>query len=138
MVQNEVAERMQAQPGTKEYGALTLAVQYYASARVVANVPPNCFIPRPGVDSSVLCLKAYAEPPVECREKVMFALIRAAFNQRRKTLANAVSHGYCLEGRKISREEVTGALEKMGLPAAIRGEALSLEQFAQLSLLIDL
>ena len=138
MVQKEVADRIRSGPGHKEYGALSLAVQYYAQPEAVMTVPPHCFIPRPGVDSSVLCLKAYAEPPVECREKVMFALIRAAFNQRRKTLANAVSHGYCLEGRKISREEVTGALERMGLPAAIRGEALSLEQFAQLSLLIDL
>ena len=138
MVQKEVADRIRSGPGSKEYGALSLAVQYFAEPELALNVSPSNFIPRPGVDSCVLHLKAYAEPPVECSEKVMFALIRAAFNQRRKTLANAVSHGYCLEGRKISREEVTGALEKMGLPAAIRGEALSLEQFAQLSLLIDL
>ena len=138
MVQKEVADRIRSGPGHKEYGALSLAVQYYAQPEAVMTVPPQCFIPRPGVDSSVLCLKAYSEPPVECREKVMFALIRAAFNQRRKTLANAVSHGYCLEGRQISREEVTQTLEKMGLPPTVRGEALSLEQFAQLSLLTDL
>ena len=93
-------------------------------------------IPRPGVDSSVLCLEAYTEPPVECREKVMFALIRAAFNQRRKTLANAISHGYSLDGRQFSREEVVAALEEAGLSATVRGEQLSLEQFAQLSLLL--
>ena len=85
----------------------------------------------------MLCLRAYKEPPVQCSEKVMFALIRAAFNQRRKTLSNAVSHGYCLGGRQYTREEVTDALEKMGLPPAVRGEALSLAQFAELSLILD-
>ena len=89
------------------------------------------------MDSSVLCLKAYEEPPVECIENVMFGLIRAAFNQRRKTLANAISHGYCVGGKQYTREEVTEALEEMGLPATVRGEALSLEQFAQLSLKLD-
>ena len=137
MVQKEVAQRMQAGPGTKDYGALSLAVQYYAEPEAVMTVSPSCFIPRPGVDSSVLCLKAYAEPPVECSEKVMFGLIRAAFNQRRKTLANAISHGYCLGGKQYTREEVTEALEEIGMPAAVRGEALSLEQFAQLSLKLD-
>ena len=136
MVQKEVADRIRSGPGSKEYGALSLAVQYFAEPEAVMTVPPSCFIPRPGVDSCVLCLKAYPEPPVECNEKVMFALIRAAFNQRRKTLANAVSHGYCLDGRQFTREEVTDALEQMGLSPTIRGEALSLQQFAQLSLIM--
>ena len=135
MVQKEVADRIRSGPGSKEYGALSLAVQYFARPEAVLTVPPSCFIPRPGVDSCVLCLTAYTEPPVRCDEKVMFALIRAAFNQRRKTLANAVSHGYSLEGRQLTREEVTAALEKIGLPPTVRGEALSLEQFAALSLL---
>ena len=137
MVQKEVAYRIRSGPENKEYGALSLAVQYYAEPEAVMTVSPSCFIPRPGVDSSVLCLKAYAEPPVECSEKVMFGLIRAAFNQRRKTLANAISHGYCLGGKQYTREEVTEALEEIGMPAAVRGEALSLEQFAQLSLKLD-
>ena len=94
MVQKEVADRIRSGPGSKEYGALSLAVQYFADPEAVMTVSPSSFIPRPGVDSSVLCLRAYAEPPVECDEKVMFALIRAAFNQRRKTLANAISHGF--------------------------------------------
>jgi 16S rRNA (adenine1518-N6/adenine1519-N6)-dimethyltransferase len=137
MVQKEVADRIRSGPGNKEYGALSLAVQYYAEPEAVMTVSPSCFIPRPGVDSSVLCLKAYGEPPVECNEKVMFGLIRAAFNQRRKTLANAISHGYCVGGKQYTREEVTKALEEMGLPATVRGEALSLEQFAQLSLKLN-
>ena len=137
MVQKEVADRIRSGPGSKEYGALSLAVQYYAEPEAVMTVSLSCFIPRPGVDSSVLCLKAYEEPPVECSEKVMFGLIRAAFNQRRKTLANAISHGYCVGGKQYTREEVTEALEEMGLPATVRGEALSLEQFAQLSLKLD-
>ena len=136
MVQKEVADRIRSGPGSKEYGALSLAVQYYAEPEAVMTVSPSCFIPRPGVDSSVLCLRAYGEPPVECNEKVMFGLIRAAFNQRRKTLANAISHGYCAGGKQYTREEVTEALEEMGLPATVRGEALSLEQFAQLSLIL--
>lgn len=138
MIQKEVADRIRSGPGSKEYGALSLAVQYFADPEVVMIVPPSCFIPRPSVDSSVLCLRAYAEPPVQAEEKLMFALIRAAFNQRRKTLANAISHGFSLEGRTISREEVTGALAQMQLPATIRGEALSLAQFAQLSELLTL
>ena len=109
---------------------------YFALPEAVMTVPPSCFIPRPGVDSCVLHLKAHEKPPVECSEKVMFALIRAAFNQRRKTLANAVSHGYSLEGRQFTREEVTAALEEAGFPPAVRGEALSLEQFAALSLIM--
>ena len=136
MVQKEVADRIRSGPGSKEYGALSLAVQYFAEPEAVMTVPPSCFMPRPGVDSCVLCLKAYGQPPVECNEKVMFALIRAAFNQRRKTLANAVSHGYSLNGRTVSREEIAEILTGMGLPATVRGEALSLEQFAQISLLL--
>lgn len=137
MVQKEVADRIRSGPGSKEYGALSLAVQYYADPEAVLTVSPSCFIPRPGVDSCVLCLKAYEEPPVECNEKVMFALIRAAFNQRRKTLANAVSHGYCLDGKQFTREEVTAALGQAGLSPTVRGEALSLQQFAQLSLIMS-
>ena len=137
MVQKEVADRIRSGPGSKEYGALSLAVQYYARPEAVLTVSPSCFIPRPGVDSTVLCLQAYGEPPVECSEKVMFGLIRAAFNQRRKTLANAVSHGYSVGGRACTREEVTKLLEEMGLSATVRGEALSLSDFARLSLLMD-
>ena len=136
MVQKEVADRIRSGPGSKEYGALSLAVQYFADPEAVMTVSPSSFIPRPGVDSSVLCLRAYAEPPVECDEKVMFALIRAAFNQRRKTLANAISHGFSLNGKQYTREEVTDALAQMDLSPTVRGEALTLEQFAQLSLLL--
>ena len=132
MVQKEVADRMQVGPGTKDYGALSLAVQYYARPEVVANVPANCFMPRPGVDSAVIRLTRYPQPPVEVQdEKHMFALIRASFNQRRKTLANGLANGM-----GIPREQVVEALEKMGLSATIRGEALTLEQFAQLSNLL--
>lgn len=130
MVQREVAERMQAGPGTKDYGALSLAVQYYAQPQVVANVPPNCFIPRPNVGSAVICLTKYDTPPVRCREREMFAIIRASFNQRRKTLANSLGNAGVLG---LSRERVTEILEEMGLPAMVRGEALTLEQFAELS-----
>lgn len=136
MVQKEVADRIRSGPGSKEYGALSLAVQYFADPEAVMTVSPSSFIPRPGVDSSVLCLKAYEKPPVECDEKVMFALIRAAFNQRRKTLANAISHGYSLNGKQYTREEVAEALAQMDLSPTVRGEALTLEQFAQLSLLL--
>jgi 16S rRNA (adenine1518-N6/adenine1519-N6)-dimethyltransferase len=136
MVQKEVADRIRSGPGSKEYGALSLAVQYFADPEAVMTVSPASFIPRPGVDSSVLCLKAYEQPPVECDETVMFALIRAAFNQRRKTLANAVSHGFSLNGKQYTREDVTEALAKMNLSPTVRGEALSLAQFAQLSLLL--
>lgn len=132
MVQKEVAERMQVGPGTKDYGALSLAVQYYARPEIVAHVPANCFMPRPNVDSTVIRLTRYQEPPVQVQdEKHMFALIRASFNQRRKTLANGLANGM-----GISREQVNAALEEMGLPATIRGEALTLEQFAQLSNLL--
>lgn len=131
MVQREVADRMQVGPGTKDYGALSLAVQYYAKPEIVANVPPNCFIPRPNVGSAVIRLTRYKNPPVQVEdESRMFALIRAAFNQRRKTLANALSNAPELG---ISKEHATEALTKMRLPLTIRGEALTLEQFAELS-----
>lgn len=134
MVQKEVAERMQIGPGTKDYGALSLAVQYYSRPEIVANVPPNCFIPRPGVGSAVIRLDCYKEPPVHAAdEKKMFALIRASFNQRRKTLVNALGNA---PGLGVSKEKAAAALEKMQLPATIRGEALTLEQFAQLSGLV--
>ena len=131
MVQKEVAERMQVGPGTKDYGALSLAVQYYAKPEIVANVPPNCFIPRPNVGSAVIRLTRYEEPPVKTgSEEKMFALIRASFNQRRKTLVNGLTNA---PGLGLTKEQVTEALEQMGLPATIRGEALTLEQFASLS-----
>ena len=130
MVQKEVADRMQVGPGTKDYGALSLAVQYYAKPEIVANVPPNCFIPRPNVGSAVIRLTRYEEPPVKAEdEKFMFNLIRASFNQRRKTLVNGLQNG----GLGLSKEKIVEALEEMNLPATIRGEALTLEQFAQLS-----
>lgn len=136
MVQKEVADRMQVGPGTKDYGALSLAVQYYAKPEIVAQVPPNCFIPRPGVGSAVIRLTRYDRPPVEVKdEELMFALIRAAFNQRRKTLANAVANASQLS---FSREDVTTALEKMQLSPTIRGEALTLEQFARLADFLDI
>lgn len=129
MVQKEVADRMQTGPGSKDYGALSLAVQYYADPEIVVNVPPECFIPRPHVGSAVINLKRHAVPPVEVMDdKKMFRLIRASFNQRRKTLANALSNG-----AGIPREETVKALENMGLSETIRGEALTLEQFAKLS-----
>ncbi len=134
MVQKEVAERMQTGPGTKDYGALSLAVQYYAKPELVANVPPNCFIPRPNVGSAVIHLVRYEEPPVQAEdEKKMFSLIRASFNQRRKTLANGLSNAQELG---VTREQVTKVLEELGLSPTVRGEALTLEQFAQLSNLL--
>lgn len=130
MVQKEVADRMQEGPGSKEYGALSLAVQYYAKPEIVANVPPNCFMPRPNVGSAVIRLTRYEEPPVKADdEKYMFSIIRASFNQRRKTLANGLTNG----GLGLTREIVTDALEKMGLSPTTRGEQLTLEQFATLS-----
>ena len=131
MVQKEVADRMQVGPGTKDYGALSLAVQYYAKPQIVANVPPNCFIPRPNVGSAVIRLTRYEKPPVEVAdEKRMFALIRASFNQRRKTLVNGLTNAPELG---LSKEAVTEALEKLGLSPTVRGETLTLEQFAELS-----
>ena len=134
MVQKEVADRMQVGPGTKDYGALSLAVQYYAKPQIIANVPPNCFIPRPNVGSAVIRLTRYEQPPVTAQdEALLFAIIRASFNQRRKTLANGLSNAKEL---KLTREQVVEVLEQMGLSATIRGEALTLEQFAQLSNLL--
>lgn len=134
MVQKEVADRMQVGPGTKDYGALSLAVQYYAKPQIVANVPPNCFIPRPNVGSAVIRLTRYDEPPVQVNdESRMFALIRASFNQRRKTLVNGLGNA---AGLQVTKEQVLEALESMGLPATVRGETFTLEQFAQLSNLL--
>ncbi len=131
MIQKEVAERMQAAPGSKNYGALSLAVQYYAEPYLAANVPPNCFMPRPNVGSAVINLKRLETPPVSVKDpSQMFKLIRGAFNQRRKTLANAVAN---FDGVAFSREDVEKALEAMGLDTRVRGEALTLEQFAALS-----
>lgn len=134
MVQKEVADRMQVGPGTKDYGALSLAVQYYAKPEIVANVPPNCFIPRPNVGSAVIRLTRYEEPPVQVKdEQKMFSLIRASFNQRRKTLVNGLGNASNLQ---ISKEQAAQALEQMGLPTTVRGEALTLEEFAELSNLL--
>ena len=131
MVQKEVADRMQVGPGTKDYGALSLAVQYYAKPEIIANVPPNCFMPRPNVGSAVIKLTRHEQVPVEVKdEKLMFKLIRAAFNQRRKTLQNSINNSPELS---LSKDQVVEALDKMGLSQTIRGEALSLEQFAQLA-----
>ena len=129
MVQREVAERMQAGPGSKDYGALSLAVQYYADTYIAAYVPQNCFMPRPNVGSAVIRLSLREKPPVEVKsESVLFAVIRAAFAQRRKTLANALSNGLGL-----GREEVVRALRSLGLPETVRGEALTLRQFAEIA-----
>lgn len=131
MVQKEVADRMQVGPGSKDYGALSLAVQYYASPYIVANVPPNCFIPRPNVGSAVIRLTRYQEPPVQVKDpKLMFKLIRASFNQRRKTLQNGLNNSPEVS---FSKEEITKAIESLGVSPSVRGEALSLEQFAQLA-----
>lgn len=131
MVQKEVAQRMKAQPGTKDYGALSLAVQYYAQPEIVANVPPNCFMPRPKVGSAVILLKCHQKPPVSVKdEKLMFEIIRASFNQRRKTLVNGLHH---FPGISLSKEQIQEQIEVMGLPEAVRGEALTLGQFAVLA-----
>ena len=131
MVQKEVAQRMQAGPGSKDYGALSLAVQFYAKAQIVANVPPNCFIPRPNVDSSVIRLMLYDEPPVSAQdEKKMFSIIRASFNQRRKMLINSLHNAPELAADK---EAVRTALLSMGISEKARGEELTLTQFARLS-----
>ena len=135
MVQKEVADRMQSGPGTKDYGALSLAVQYYAEPYVVANVPPNCFMPRPKVGSAVIRLTKYKDALIKVtNEKLLFQLIRASFNQRRKTLQNGIKN---FGGLNFSKEQVAQALEEMELPASVRGEALTLEQFAQLSNILD-
>ena len=130
MVQKEVADRMQSGPGTKDYGALSLAVQYYAEPYVVANVPPNCFMPRPNVGSAVIRLTSHKKPVAVKNEKLMFDIIRASFNQRRKTLVNGL---YNVGGLNKSKEELAAVLESIGLTANVRGETLTLEQFAALS-----
>ncbi|MCR5796432.1 MAG: 16S rRNA (adenine(1518)-N(6)/adenine(1519)-N(6))-dimethyltransferase RsmA [Eubacterium sp.] len=131
MVQKEVAERMKAEPGTKDYGALSLAVQYYAEPYIAANVPPNCFIPRPNVGSAVIRLSCLDKNPVEVKdEKLMFKLIRASFNQRRKTLQNGIANSPELS---YSKQDVVAALEKLGISPTIRGEKLSLQEFAALA-----
>ena len=131
MVQKEVADRMKEGPGSKDYGALSLAVQYYAEPEIVANVPPNCFIPRPNVGSAVIRLTRHKEMPVEVKDPVlMFKIIRASFNQRRKTLQNGLGNASELP---YTKEQIAAAIAEMGLTPTIRGEALSLAQFAQLS-----
>ena len=134
MVQKEVADRMQVGPGTKDYGALSLAVQYYAAPEIVAIVPPNCFMPRPKVGSAVIRLTRHKEPPVQVAdEKLMFRIIRASFNQRRKTLANGLKNSGELT---LSKEVIEESITELGVPVTIRGEALSLAQFAELSNII--
>ncbi len=142
MVQKEVADRMQVGPGTKDYGALSLAVQYYARPEIVVNVPSTCFMPRPNVGSAVIRLTRFKESPVQVEnEKKLFSIIRAAFNQRRKTLANALVNSSSLIDKKgnvmkVTRQDVCDVLEKMGISQTIRGEALTLEQFAEFSNLL--
>ncbi|MDE6852837.1 MAG: 16S rRNA (adenine(1518)-N(6)/adenine(1519)-N(6))-dimethyltransferase RsmA [Lachnospiraceae bacterium] len=131
MVQKEVADRMQAGPGTKDYGALSLAVQYYSQAEIVANVPPNCFMPRPKVGSAVIRLTCHKECPVKVKdEKMLFRVIRASFNQRRKTLQNGLGNDGSLP---VSKEQAAAAIEAMGWSPTVRGETLTLEQFAELT-----
>ena len=135
MVQKEVADRMQAGPGTKDYGALSLAVQYYAEPYIAANVPPNCFIPRPNVGSAVIRLTRHKNPPVRTRDpKLMFRVIRASFNQRRKTLQNSLNNSPEIDRPK---EVIAAAIESLGLSPTVRGEVLSLEQFARLADLLS-
>ncbi len=134
MVQKEVADRMQAGPGTKDYGALSLAVQYYAKPYIAANVPPNCFIPRPNVGSAVICLTLHEEKPVKVLdEALLFKIIRASFNQRRKTLANGLNNNSEIT---LTKELIQESIDELGVSPTIRGEALTLEQFATLSNII--
>lgn len=134
MVQKEVADRMQAGPGTKDYGALSLAVQYYSKPQIVVNVPPSCFMPQPKVGSTVISLRRHQQPVVQVEdEKLMFKVIRASFNQRRKTLANGLNN---YGGINLTKEQMQQSIEELGVPVNIRGEALSLEQFACLSNII--
>jgi 16S rRNA (adenine1518-N6/adenine1519-N6)-dimethyltransferase len=134
MVQKEVADRMQVGPGTKDYGALSLAVQYYAKPEIVVQVPPSCFMPQPKVGSAVIRLTRHEAPPVDVRdEKLMFQIIRASFNQRRKTLANGLSN---FPQIGLDKEQILACITALSVPATIRGEALTLEQFARLSNLI--
>lgn len=135
MVQKEVADRIKTGPGSKDYGALSLAVQFYAKPEIVLNVPPECFMPRPNVGSAVIRLERHAECPVEVKdEALMFRLIRASFNQRRKTLANGLKNSGELN---FSKEQIENAIESMGLSLTVRGETLTLEQFAQLANLLS-
>lgn len=134
MVQKEVADRMQEGPGSKEYGALSLAVQYYAKPEIVVNVPPSCFMPQPKVGSAVIRLTRHEQPPISVQnEKLLFQIIRASFNQRRKTLANGLNN---FGAFSIGKEQIQQSIEELGVPANVRGEALSLEQFAKLSNII--
>lgn len=134
MVQKEVADRMQAGPGTKDYGALSLAVQYYSKPQIVVNVPPSCFMPQPKVGSTVISLRRHQQPVVQVEdEKLMFKVIRASFNQRRKTLANGLNN---YGGINLTKEQIQQSIEELGVLVNIRGEALSLEQFACLSNII--
>ena len=131
MVQKEVADRMKVGPGSKDYGALSLAVQYYAKPYLVANVPANCFIPRPNVDSAVIRLTRHEKPVVQVEDEVlMFNIIRASFNQRRKTLQNGLKNSGLFP---LSKEEIVASIVEAGLPETVRGEALTLEQFAELA-----
>ena len=131
MVQKEVAARMKSGPGSKDYGALSLAVQYYAEPYIVANVPCNCFMPRPNVDSAVIRLTRYEEPPVQVKdEKMLFKIIRASFNQRRKTLQNGLNNSSELN---FTKDQIAAAIEAAGFSPSVRGEALTLEQFARLT-----
>ncbi|MBR4755264.1 MAG: 16S rRNA (adenine(1518)-N(6)/adenine(1519)-N(6))-dimethyltransferase, partial [Lachnospiraceae bacterium] len=131
MVQKEVADRMQVGPGTKDYGALSLAVQYYSKPKIMLNVPPECFMPRPKVGSAVIRLDLYDNPPVKTKDPdLMFRIIRAAFNQRRKTLTNALANAANLT---LTKQEAEAAITHIGLTPNIRGEALNLEQFALLT-----
>ena len=131
MIQKEVADRMQAKPSTKDYGALSLAVQYYAQPYIVANVPPNCFMPRPSVGSAVIKLSLHEKPVVQVKdEHLMFAMIRASFNQRRKTLVNGLNNAPNI---RASKELIVAAIQSIGEKETVRGEALTLEQFAKIS-----
>ena len=131
MVQKEVAARMKSGPGSKDYGALSLAVQYYAEPYIVANVPCNCFMPRPNVDSAVIRLTRYEEPPVQVKdEKMLFKIIRASFNQRRKTLQNGLNNSSELN---FTKDQIAAAIAEAGFSPSVRGEALTLEQFAKLT-----
>jgi len=134
MVQKEVADRMQTGPGNKDYGALSLAVQYYADPYIVANVPPNCFMPRPKVGSAVIRLTCHQEKPVQVQDEKLFNIIRASFNQRRKTLANGLKNAATLD---FTKEEVEAAIDALGKGASVRGETLTLEEFARLSDLLS-
>ena len=131
MVQEEVARRMQAAPGTKEYGSLSVAVQYYAEPEIVAFVPLNCFYPRPKVGSCVISLRRRSEQEADVKdEALLFAVVRAAFNQRRKTLLNSLSNGLA---DRFTKEQIGGALAAAGVDPSQRGETLGLNSFAMIA-----